>query len=78
MPKITYKSHSRNMKTNTKKCQFEYPVSPLDTKYQVGCNDDLFSTATTSSHTQTSVQKKASNCCQEWLRQSQTTTTHLC
>ena len=33
-------------------------------------NDDLFSTATTSSHTQTSSQKKASNRCQEWLCQA--------
>ena len=37
--------------------------------------------ATTSSHTQTSSQKKASNCCQEWLhqaRQPQPTFAKIC
>ena len=70
MPHITYKSYHSHKKSNSKKCQFEYPVSPLDVQYQVGCNDDLFSLANHSNHTQTSSQQKASNHCQEWLHQA--------
>ena len=61
MPQITYKSHHSHKNTTNKRGQFEYPVSPLDVNYHVGCNNDLFSTATTSTHTQTSSQRKASN-----------------
>ena len=43
MPKLTYKSHSEQLKKTYNKAQFEYPVSPLDVKYQIGWNDDLFS-----------------------------------
>ena len=66
LPRITYKS-TRNK--SSKYHTYEYPVSPLDKSYKVGCNDDLVSTGTSSSKSLNSDQRKAANQCKDWVRQ---------
>ena len=68
LPNTTYKSSNKYF-SNKRKPTFEYPVSPLDANYTVGCNDDLFSSSTSSSKSFTSDQRKASQACKEWMRQ---------
>ena len=71
LPPTTYKSKRLNRRSSfyNRRSTFEYPKSPLDVDYKVGCNDDLFSASSSSSQSLDSNQKKASNVCKEWMRQ---------
>ena len=71
LPPTTYKSKRLNRRSSfyNKRSTFEYPKSPLDVEFKVGCNDDLFSTSTSSSKSLDSKQRKASNVCKQWMNQ---------
>ena len=70
LPPTTYKSKCLNRRScfYNRTSTFEYPKSPLDVDYKVGCNDDLFSASSSSSQSLDSNRMKVPNACKEWMR----------